>query len=188
MPKIPESVVDTPASLIECCAHIDTCKAIGIDTEFIGEETYVPDLCLVQVATPSRRILIDPLSSGPLDQFWERIADPSRTIVVHAGREEIRLCHFASGRLPGSIFDVQIAAGLLGLGYPLGYAPLIQEVLHTRLVNGKPSRTGGFGRCRQPQIRYAFDDVRYLLPLWETLSGQILRWIGSTGLSKKPRL
>jgi len=173
MPKLPEIFVDNPASLTECCAHLDHCDAIGLDTEFIGEETYVPDLCLVQIATRERRILIDPLSAGPLDAFWERIADPKRTIVVHAGREEIRLCHFASNRLPGNIFDVQIAAGLLGLGYPLGYAPLIQEVLGARLVKRETLTNWRARPLSQAQIRYAFDDVRYLLPLWESLSQRL---------------
>jgi len=68
---------------------------------------------------------------------------------------------------------VQIAAGLLGLGYPLGYGPLIQEVLGTRVIK-RETLTNWRARPLLPaQIRYAFDDVRYLLPLWESLSNEL---------------
>ena len=66
--------------------HLNSCPVIGFDTEFIGEETYVPDLCLIQVATPERLILIDPLACGPLDAFWRRIADPERMVVARRPR------------------------------------------------------------------------------------------------------
>ena len=182
MSSLPEVVVADPQALADCCKHLDGCDVIGLDTEFIGEETYIPDLCLVQVATRERRILIDPLSSGPLDGFWKRIADSKRTVIVHAGREEIRLCHFASGYLPGKLFDVQIAAGLVGLGYPLGYGNLIQEVLGTRLAKGETLTNWRTRPLTRDQIRYAFDDVRYLLPLWEHLTTTLgslkrLSWI-----------
>jgi len=170
MIDLPESVVTDPVALVECCEHIAACTVVGFDTEFIGEETYIPDLCLVQVATPERLILIDPLSCGPLDEFWKLMADNQRVVVVHAGREEIRLCHFASGALPGNLFDVQIAAGLLGLGYPLGYGNLIGEVLNIRVSKGE-TLTNWRGRPLTPsQVRYAFDDVRYLLPIWKKLN------------------
>src|SRR5262245_31497404 len=95
MPQPSETIVADPTALAECCKHLEASAVIGLDTEFIGEETYVPDLCLVQVATTEQLFLIDPLSCGPLDPFWQLIIDPRRVVVVHAGREEIRLCHFA---------------------------------------------------------------------------------------------
>ena len=62
--------------------------------------------------------------------------DPNRLVVVHAGREEVRICNGAIGKPPGNLFDVQIAAGLVGLGYPLGYGPLVQSVLRKKLTKG----------------------------------------------------
>jgi ribonuclease D len=175
MPDLPESIVADPEALAECCAHLDACPVVGLDTEFIGEETYVPDLCLIQVATPERLALIDPLACGPLDEFWRRVTDPARVVVMHAGREEIRLCHFATGRVPGNPFDVQLAAGLLGRGYPLGYGPLIQDVLGLRLAKGETLTNWRARPLSANQVRYAFDDVRYLLPLWERLSGRLAK-------------
>ncbi len=173
MKHLPESVVADPAEFAECCEHLRQCPLIAFDTEFIGEETYIPDLCLIQVATPERLMLIDPLTCGPIDEFWNLVADPARTVVVHAGREEIRLCHFGSGSLPGSIIDVQIAAGLLGLGYPLGYAALINEVLSIRLNKSETLTNWRIRPLTPSQVRYAFDDVRFLLPIWKKMSDNL---------------
>jgi ribonuclease D len=173
MTDLPETVVADAAALAECCAHLDSCSMIGFDTEFIGEETYIPDLCLIQVATPERLILIDPLACGPLDSFWARVIDPRRVVVAHAAREELRLCHFACGELPGSLIDIQIAAGLLGLGYPLGYAALIQEVLGIRVAKGETLTNWRARPLAPSQVRYAFDDVRYLLPIWQRLNSEL---------------
>lgn len=175
MPELAEIVVADPMALSACCEHVAACPVIGLDTEFIGEETYVPDLCLIQVATAEQLILIDPLSVGPLDAFWQLIVDPRRAIVVHAGREEIRLCHFACDQVPGNLFDLQIAAGLLGFGYPMGYGPLIQEVLGTRLAKGETLTNWRHRPLTDEQIRYAFDDVRFLLPIWQNLSSELAR-------------
>src|SRR5580698_6374912 len=108
MADVMEEIVTTPEQLVDCCAHLSRCPVIGFDTEFVGEETYHPRLCLVQVATPERLFLIDPLSAGPLDSFWQLVVDPGRVVVVHAGREEVRLCRLWSGQAPGNLFDLQL--------------------------------------------------------------------------------
>src|SRR5438309_4249191 len=113
MADIVEQIVSRPEQLPEVCAHLAAKCRFGLDTEFIGENSYHPHLCLVQVATPSRLFLIDPIVLGPLDPFWKLVADPSRVAVVHAGREEIRLCRLWSGQTPGNLFDIQVAAGLV---------------------------------------------------------------------------
>src|SRR5207244_1081943 len=102
--------------------------------EFVGEDTYHPRLCLVQVAVPDRLFLIDPLTAGPLDAFWSLILDPARTVVVHAGREEIRLCRHWTGKTPEGIFDLQIGAGLMGPAYPMGHGTLVQHFLGIQLA------------------------------------------------------
>jgi len=175
MDDLNEHFITEPSALAECCEHLATCPLIGFDTEFIGEQTYIPDLCLVQVATPDRLILIDPLSCGPLEAFWRIVADPKKTVVVHAGREEIRFCHFACNEIPQGLFDIQIAAGVLGLGYPLGYGALIQEVLGLRLSKGETLTDWRRRPLTPDQIRYAYDDVRHLLALWKNLQGRLAK-------------
>src|SRR5438128_6846420 len=109
--ELQEQIVTDPAALAEFCAYLSSCPEFGFDTEFVGEDTYHPRLCLVQVATAERLLLIDPLSAGPLDAFWNLVVDPARQVIVHAGREEVRLCRLWTGKTPGNLFDLQIAAG-----------------------------------------------------------------------------
>ena len=136
LPDLPEQIVNTPEELADCCEYLAAQRQFGFDTQFVGEDTYHPRLCLVQVATNERLILIDPLIVGPLDAFWRLVVDPANQVVVHAGREEVRLCRLWTGSIPGNLFDLQIAAGLVGLAYPLGHAVLVNQVLGVQITKG----------------------------------------------------
>jgi ribonuclease D len=118
-------------------------------------------------------MLIDPLSSGPLDAFWNLVVDPGHQVIVHAGREEVRLCRLWTGKTPGNLFDLQLAAGLVGLPYPLGHATLVYQLLGVQLAKGETLTEWRDRPLTKQQVRYAFDDVRFLLPLWERLAGQL---------------
>lgn len=169
MTRIKEEIVSTPEGLLEACRLLESCPVIGLDTEFVGEGTYHPRLCLVQVATPGCLLLIDPFATGPLDPFWEVLVDPRRVVVVHAGREEVRLCRLWSGRTPGQLFDLQLAAGLVGKIYPIGHGALVNTLLGKKIPKGETLTEWRRRPLTPEQIGYAFDDVRYLLPLYEKL-------------------
>src|SRR5437660_3198801 len=169
MPEVQEQIVSRPEELPGCCEYLASCPRFGFDTEFVGEDTYHPHLCLVQVATEGRLILIDPQTAGPLDAFWKIVTDPAHLVIVHAGREEVRLCHLWTGQVPGNLFDLQIAAGLAGLTYPLGHGTLVNQLLGVKLSKGETLTEWRSRPLTRAQIRYAFDDVRYLLALWQKL-------------------
>jgi ribonuclease D len=177
MSELPQQLVGTADEFAACCDHLAACPAFGFDTEFIGEESYHPHLCLIQVATPERLYLIDPLAAdtGPLDRFWEMVADPGRTVVVHAGREEIRMCQLGCGRPPGQLFDIQLAAGLVGLGFPTGHGPLVSKLFGVQLAKAETLTDWSRRPLTKQQIQYAYDDVRYLLGLWQKLSRKLTR-------------
>jgi len=171
--ELPEVIVAQPQELSACCAYLASCPQFGFDTEFVGEQTYHPHLCLLQIATPEQLFLIDPLSVGPLGAFWDIVLDPAHLVIVHAGREEVRLCHLWTGRTPGNLFDLQIAAGLVGLAYPLSHASLVSQLLGVQMVKGETLTEWRDRPLTERQIRYAFDDVRYLLPLWQRLATRL---------------
>ncbi len=189
-----EVLIHTADELMACCTHLAECRRFGFDTEFVGEDSYHPRLCLVQVATAESLYLIDPFSLDSLEPFWNVVVDPANQVVVHAGGEEVRLCHIWSGQTPGNLFDLQIAAGLVGLPYPLGHGPLVAQVLGKRLSKGKTLTEWRTRPLTKAQIHYAFDDVRYLLPVWQQLSERLEKH-GRTGwaleefsrLHSKPR-
>jgi ribonuclease D len=172
-PELPEQIVAQPEELAACCAYLGRCRTFGFDTEFVGEDSYHPRLCLVQVATPEHLFLIDPLTVGPLDGFWKLVVDPANLVVVHAGREEARLCRLWAGQTPGNFFDLQIAAGMVGFSYPLGHAFLVNQILGVQITKGETLTEWRDRPLTHQQVRYAFDDVRFLLLLWQSLDRQL---------------
>jgi ribonuclease D len=163
----------TDAQLRQYCDELVQAKSIGLDTEFVAEDTFRPILCLVQVVADENLAVIDPLAIGDLTPFWEALARPGHETIVHSGRGEIEFSLQAIGQVPAQLFDIQLAAGLVGMEYPAGYATLIG-----RLFGEAPSKheTRTDWRRRplsSRQLEYALNDVRYLQPLHDRLLAQL---------------
>ena len=108
--------VRTSEALAELCRSLRAAGRFALDTEFVGERTYLPRLCFVQVATDEFIALVDTLAFADLNPLWELVMDPGIPKVLHAAREDLRLAYYGSGkRLPQSVFDTQVAAGMVGL-------------------------------------------------------------------------
>ncbi|MEE8452506.1 MAG: HRDC domain-containing protein [Thermoguttaceae bacterium] len=155
------------------CRELARSDSIAFDTEFVSEDTYRPVLCLVQVAADGEPAVIDALAVDDMTPFWEVLAEPGHETIVHAGRSEMEFCLQSIGRLPDNVFDVQIAAGLAGLEYPIGYGKLLN-----RLLGQKPqkheTRTDWRRRpLSNRQVQYALDDARYLHPLRDALGKKL---------------
>jgi ribonuclease D len=154
--------ITTDRELVNFCRDVSRADRIAFDTEFVSEDTYRPHLCLVQVAAAGKLAVIDPLAVSDLRPFWELLVDPQRETIVHAGREELLFCVATVGRPPARLFDLQIAAGLVGYEYPAGYGSLMSKLLGVRAQKGE-TRTDWRKRPLSPQqLDYALDDVRYL--------------------------
>src|SRR5512135_2041680 len=132
-----ECLISTPAGLLELVRHVRAAGRFGFDTEFVSEETFEPVLCLIQVVTHERLAVIDPQTAGDLNAFWDLVHDPGLEIVMHAAGEDLRICLLHTGALPRRIFDVQIAAGLVGYSYPLSLSNLLSQVLRISLQGGE---------------------------------------------------
>lgn len=172
---VDDSVLTTDKQIKGLCRELKKADVIAFDTEFVSENTYRPLLCLLQVATRERAVAIDPLAGCDLAPFWKVLTEGSHETIVHAGREEIRFCLAAVDRSPRELFDVQLAAGFVGLEYPAGYGNLIHRVL-SRQMKKSETRTDWQRRpLSKQQIKYALDDVRYLLPLRDELASRLKR-------------
>ncbi len=169
IPDMPLVHRDEPvlaATAGEFARLIATLRADGCfayDSEFITERSYHPRFCLVQVASSSTLALIDPLAGFDITPFWELLADPGVTKIVHAGESDIEPVGRNLGRPAANVFDTQIAAGFVGLPYPMSLKNLVLELTGVNL-----GRDLGFSDWAQRplspiQVRYAIDDVRYLL-------------------------
>jgi ribonuclease D len=153
---------------------------IGFDTEFVSEHTYRSQLCLVQIVADGQPAMIDAMTIEDMTPFWEVIARPGHETIVHAGRGEVEFCLHAVGRPPAGMVDVQIAAGLVGIEYPVGYGALISKLLGES--PGKHETRTDWRRrpLSRRQIEYAIEDVLYLQPLRDKLY-QRLESLGRLG-------
>lgn len=166
--------VSTPAQLATVVEAVAATDWVGIDTEFIGEKTYEPELCLLQIATPEAIWIVDPL---PLDltALWTLLTDPAREVVLLAAREEIRFCLRYGGRAPARLLDIQVAAGLVGYGYPLSHTNLVRRVLGVNVQGGEAFTDWKRRPLTQSQIEYAADDVRHLKTVRDRLLADAAR-------------
>jgi ribonuclease D len=104
------------------------------------------------------------------------VIDPDVEVVMHAASEDLRICRFQTGKVPRRVFDVQIAAGLVGFGYPLSLVNLVGQALRITVVGGETRTDWRRRPLTAPQLRYALDDVRYLLDLADSLSVTLAEW------------
>lgn len=166
-------LAEDPDRLNELLDHLESADTIAFDTEFVSESSYKPDLCLIQVATRDVIGVIDPKAIRDLSRFWSLLTDPAKVIIVHAAREEFRFCKRASGKRPGQLFDVQVAAGMVGIEYPAAYANLIQKVLKETVPKGETRTDWRKRPLTSRQIEYAEKDVIYLHELYDWLSRKL---------------
>jgi ribonuclease D len=113
----------------------------------------------VQLAAAGRLAIIDPYEVPDLAPLWDFLTDPGRETLVHAGREEFRFIWRYTGKAPPSWFDVQIAAGLIGLEYPASYSTLSSKLIG-KSIDKHETRTDWRRRpLTQRQLEYALLDV-----------------------------
>jgi ribonuclease D len=174
---VPHETINSPAQLADLCRRLAGADRIGIDTEFVSEDTFRPELCLVQVVTKDDLAVIDPYKAGDLTKFWETLADGGHSTIVHAAREEVNFALTACGRLPANLFDTQLAAGFCSAEYPSSYGSVVTKFLSARPAKGEQRTDWRRRPLTDEQIDYALEDVRYLLPLYETL-GRRLKKLG----------
>ncbi|HET6882708.1 MAG TPA: HRDC domain-containing protein [Pirellulales bacterium] len=166
-------IITTESQLTALCERLRNCPAIAFDTEFVSEHTYRPQLCLVQVAAGGELAVIDTMALGDLTPFWQLLAAPGHETIVHAGREEIVFCLGAVDKPPANLFDVQLAAGFIGLEYPAGYGNLISKLLGVTPRKGETRTDWRRRPLSDRQIDYALEDVRHLAALRETLHARL---------------
>jgi ribonuclease D len=167
------SVVTTADQLRELVDHLRSAGRFAFDTEFVSEQTFEPVLCLIQVATRDRLAAVDTIALRDVGPFWDVVTDPAVEVVMHAASEDLRICQFQSGRAPARVFDVQIAAGLVGFGYPLSLGNLVSQVLEITVFGGETRTDWRRRPLTDAQLRYALDDVRHLLPVADAIEAEL---------------
>ncbi len=168
-------VVTDAAGFAAVCDHLSSVDRFAFDAEFIGEDAYVAEVCLIQVATDDGIWLIDPLAGFEIRRFWDLVTDDGVEKVVHAGLEDLALSYQHTGDTPNNVFDIQIAAGLVGVNYPLSLQRLARFALGVRLHKSQTLTDWRKRPLSKRQIQYAIDDVGYMLAIHASLRKRLAR-------------
>lgn len=172
----PPQYITNADTLGELCQQIRDSPRLALDTEFVGEDSFVPKLELIQVATEQTAAIIDfpaVLSEGGLDEFWELVCDERIQKVVHAGRQDLDLFAVHAGQIPKPFFDTQIAAAMVGLGSQVAYANLVQRVHGRRLDKAHTFTNWSARPLSHDQLAYALEDVTFLLAIHDHLQTKL---------------
>lgn len=167
--------ITSSAQLTDFCRRLAQSDRIGIDTEFVSEDTFRPELCLIQVATENELAVIDPYKVRNLGEFWQTLSSGEHTTIAHAAREELNFSLLACERPPTNLFDTQIAAGLCSTEYPSSYGSVVMKFLSRQAAKGEQRTDWRRRPLSDAQIDYALEDVRYLLPLYDVLQRKLKR-------------
>jgi ribonuclease D len=163
----------TLASLVQRLARH---PFVAVDTEFMRENTYWPDLCLVQVASTDEAAAIDPkadIDLAPLLDLF--VANDAVLKVFHAGGQDLEIIHNLTGKVPLPLFDTQIAAMALGHGEQIGYSNLIESLLGHSLDKGARFTDWGRRPLDKRQIDYAIADVTHLATIFPKMVEKLRR-------------
>ena len=157
-------------------AFIDALKhspVFAVDTEFVRERTLVAQFGLLQLFDGTNLLLIEPDVALGCDAIWDMLVNPKQLKVLHAANEDLELFFNVKGIRLANMLDTQLAAAFLGMGNALGFGALVQQQLGVTLDKSH-ARTNWLKRpLTEQQLVYAADDVRYLLPMFESLAGPL---------------
>lgn len=158
----PTMMISSTVGLEELCLRLKKAGVFGIDTEFIGETSYTPILCLIQISIGTEVQLVDPMAIDDLAPLLELVADPVILKICHAGDQDLAILSQRCGSRPSNVMDTQVLAGLIGLGYPLSYARLVEYFCGIRLAKAHTYSAWDRRPLTAAQHDYAIDDVKYL--------------------------
>jgi ribonuclease D len=171
--------ITTTDALARFCDAARAQPYVTVDTEFLRERSYYAQLCLVQLALPTRgpedAVLVDPIEGKDmsLDPLYALFRDPSVVKVFHAARQDLEIFQVDAGLIPAPLFDTQVAAMVCGFGEQVGYETLVRKLAKQSL--DKTSRFTDWSRrpLSEAQKTYALADVTHLRDIYEKLSARL---------------
>jgi ribonuclease D len=165
--------IDDDDGLEQFCEALGRATCCAIDTEFIRESTYFPELALVQIASDDLLGCIDPLAITEFAPLAGLLAKHSLLKVFHSPSQDLEILYQKFGSVPTPVFDTQLAAAVLGYSHQISYADLVQRVTGISLEK-KHTRANWTRRpLSRDELDYAMDDVRYLLAVYRHLDEKL---------------
>ncbi|MEQ1955373.1 ribonuclease D [Mesorhizobium sp. CN2-181] len=169
-------LITTNLELQTAVATLAQSPFVTVDTEFIRETTFWPELCLIQMAAPGVTALIDPLAPDlDLAPFFKLMADEAVTKVFHAARQDIEIIHHLGNLLPHPVFDTQVAAMVCGFGDSVSYDQLVQKITGAQLDKSSRFTDWRHRPLSDKQLAYALADVTHLIDVYKHLAAELER-------------
>ena len=169
-------MISTTAELRDACEKLASAPYLTIDTEFLRETTFWPQLCLIPMAGPDLAVIVDPQAPGlDLAPFFALMANPDVIKVFHAARQDIEIIFHLGGLIPHPIFDTQVAAMVCGFGDSVSYDQLVSRIKNVQI--DKSSRFTDWSRrpLSEKQLDYALADVTHLRDVYAHLKAELER-------------
>jgi ribonuclease D len=170
-------LVTDSQTLADLCARLARSPYVAIDTEFMRENSYWPELCLIQIADSEEAAAIDPMAPGldmkPLLDLMT--ANDEVLKIFHAGGQDLEIVYNLTGKTPFPLFDTQIAAMALGMGEQVGYSNLVESWTGVKLDKGARFTDWARRPLDKRQIDYAIGDVTYLAQIFPKLLDKLKR-------------
>ncbi len=167
-------VITSTSDLQTACDRFATAEFVTVDTEFIREQTFWPQLCLIQLAAPGLELIVDPQAPGlDLEPFYVLMRNKNVLKVFHAARQDIEIVYAQSGHVPSPVFDTQVAAAVCGYGESVSYVNLVKKITSHDL--DKSSRFTDWSRrpLSEKQLVYALGDVTHLRDVYLSLKADL---------------
>lgn len=182
--------IDNTDSLRHVCAELAKQDYIAVDTEFMRETTFWPQLCLIQAAGGDCEVLIDPCAEDiDLEPFWDLMRDTNVMKVFHACRQDLEIFfHMGGGLIPAPLFDSQVAAMAVGLGDSISYDNLVRAFLGVGIDKGSRFTDWSRRPLSEKQQNYAMADVTYLRDLYPKLAEKLAKKKREAWLAEEMRL
>jgi len=177
-------MISDTQSLAAFCERLSHTEYVTVDTEFMREKTYWPQLCLVQLAGPDEAHAIDPLAPGiDLRPLYDLMANPKVLKVFHAARQDLEIFLKYADAIPSPMFDTQVAAMVCGFGDAVGYETLVAQLAKARIDKSMRFTDWSLRPLSEKQIQYALADVTHLRVAYEKLVAKLekngrVAWLG----------
>jgi ribonuclease D len=170
-------LIDSSEPLAELCARLAKSPFVTVDTEFMRENTFWPELCLIQIADAHEAAAIDPMAPGiDLKPLLDLMTDNEDVLkIFHAGSQDIEIIYNLTGKTPHPLFDTQIAAMALGQGEQVGYSNLVDSWLGITLDKGARFTDWARRPLDKRQIDYAIGDVTHLSTIFPKMLDKLRR-------------
>ena len=167
-------VITTTSALEDVIATLVKSDFVTVDTEFMRESTYWPQLCLIQLASPDIAVIVDPLSPEiDLSPLFELMKNENVVKVFHAARQDVEIIYKLGKVIPVPLFDTQVAGSVCGFGESVSYEQIVERVTGEHI--DKSSRYTDWSRrpLNDKQLSYALADVTHLREVYKYLKKQL---------------